>query len=151
MEIEGYNNYLIYETGDVFNNKKNRFLKPSKMKNGYIKVELCKNGKQKTFKIHRLVAEYYIPNPENKPEVNHIDGDKCNNSVENLEWNTRKENMNSFQILKTNNTSGIKNISYHKTNNSYLYKKTIYGKKHRKYFKTFEEACEYKREYELNL
>ena len=60
---------------------------------GYAKVNTCKNNDQKQISIHRLVAEAFIPNPENKPCVNHIDGNKLNNHVDNLEWCTQKENV----------------------------------------------------------
>lgn len=60
---------------------------------GYKKVSLNKNKKQKTFVIHRLVASAFIPNPENKPQVNHKDGVKTNNNLENLEWVTASENQ----------------------------------------------------------
>lgn len=59
---------------------------------GYEIVDLYKNGKRKTVRVHRLVAEAFIPNNDNKPEVNHIDGNKHNNNVDNLEWVTKKEN-----------------------------------------------------------
>ncbi len=70
-----------------------RIVKPTIDKFGYCKVCLFKNGKRKYCKPHRLVAIAFIPNPDNKPEVNHKDGNKTNNNVSNLEWNTASENM----------------------------------------------------------
>jgi Tol biopolymer transport system component len=64
-------------------------MKPNKSKKGYLTV----NIKQKTTLVHRLIAETFISNPENKPQVNHIDGDKTNNNINNLEWTTNEQNM----------------------------------------------------------
>ncbi len=59
---------------------------------GYLRVTLYKDGSRKNFLIHRLIATHFIPNPENKPQVNHIDGNKINNNIDNLEWVTPSEN-----------------------------------------------------------
>jgi len=75
------------------NRKQERLLNPINRKDGYLGITLCKNGVRKSYLIHRLVAETFIPNPENKPEVNHKNGFKSDNRVENLEWVDRSENQ----------------------------------------------------------
>ena len=84
----------IYDSRGYMIYRKGKIKKPSFDKNGYPQIGLCKNGTVITRKIHRLVAEAFIPNPENKPEINHKDEDKLNNCVDNLEWVTEKENVN---------------------------------------------------------
>ena len=72
--------------------KKEKIMKPSN-RGGYLRISLSKDGISKSFYIHRLVAESFIPNLDGKKEVNHIDGNKKNNNASNLEWSTRSENM----------------------------------------------------------
>lgn len=69
-------------------------MNPNEDTDGYLRVKLSKNGENKTCYVHRLIAQTFIPNPENKPEVNHIDEDKTNNKVDNLEWKWHKDNIN---------------------------------------------------------
>lgn len=92
--IPGYENlYLIDESGNVSNWRRDKFLKQHKSIWGYMRVMLYKHGVAKSLSIHRLVAITYLLNPENKPQVNHMDGNKLNNHVSNLEWVTQQENM----------------------------------------------------------
>lgn len=93
-KIEVYGKgYLITESGEVYN-KDGKKLKLNRWgTTDYLCACLCHKGKAKTFGVHRLVAIAYIPNPENKPCVNHKDGNKKNNHVSNLEWVTHGENM----------------------------------------------------------
>lgn len=92
--LKGYENiYKISCYGTIINVKTHRILTPKYDKYGYLKVGLTKDGKQKYKFIHRLVAETFIPNPDNYPIVNHINGDKTNNHIDNLEWCTQQYNI----------------------------------------------------------
>lgn len=85
-------NYFITEDGQVINTKTKRTMKLFPNTKGYLRVVLSEDGYQKRYFVHRLVAEKYVPNPENKPQVNHKDGNKLNNHYTNLEWVTNQEN-----------------------------------------------------------
>ena len=86
-------NYYITEFGNVYNSKTHKVLNWCDNGTGYMYVTLLINGKRKNYTIHRLVAEAFVSNPNNLPTVNHIDGNKTNNNVENLRWLTHKENI----------------------------------------------------------
>lgn len=108
--IEDWEDYSVTEDGRIWSHRSNKFLKCFSSKEGYIRLELNKDGLAKNLTVHRLVAQAFIPNPEGKSEVNHIDGNKSNNHVSNLEWVTRSENMvhaikNNLQTIN----KGIKN------------------------------------------
>jgi len=91
--IDGYNNhYKINKDGVIVSVSKNIPLKCYVTPKGYKMASLCKNGKSYKVFLHRLLAIAFIPNTENKPYINHKDGNKLNNSLDNLEWCTKKEN-----------------------------------------------------------
>lgn len=99
-DIPGYEGkYQISNFGNVMSlhfrsSNKKKILKPIKKNNyGYLQVNLSKNGKHKITMIHRLVAKAFIPNPENKPVINHLDSNPSNNRADNLEWCTQQENI----------------------------------------------------------
>ena len=81
---------------------KERILKPGKKKEGYLFVILCKDGKHKWYSVHRLVSNAFIPNPNNLPEVNHINEIKTDNRVSNLEWMTSKDNVRYSKAVAVN-------------------------------------------------
>lgn len=111
----------IYNVSNFGDNKisfyKGKILRPSKRRKGYLGISLTKKNKQRSFLIHRLVAQAFIPNSNNLPQVNHIDEDKTNNQVCNLEWCDNKYNINYGNC--------IANMSKTRTNNMHNQKPVI--------------------------
>lgn len=125
-DIKGYEKYQISNFGRVRRKakivkvgiknvkkafKEEQLLKPLKFTKGYLGIKLYNNSGAKNYKIHRLVAEAFIPNPDNLEQVNHIDGDKTNNKVNNLEWCSCQENMeHSYRIGLRDKTKLAENM-----------------------------------------
>jgi hypothetical protein len=124
-------NYVIHSDGRVWSVRRKMFLKPVKDKKGYVWVQLY----TKKYKIHRLVAESFIPNPNRLPQINHINSNKTDNRVENLEW--CDNSYNQIHRYKSKNP-GIRINSC----GNFEARKTINGKQfHLGTFKTLEEAA----------
>ena len=132
-EVAGFPGYYVFKDGRVRSDKgrKPRFLKPNKDRGGYHYVDLYNDGKRTTKKVHRLVAEAFIPNPDNKPCVDHKDRDKSNNAVENLAWVTRSEN---------DQNRDARGYYYHKPSGKYQVYIKVNGKLFFSYVDTEEEA-----------
>ena len=111
--------------------KKDKILKERVTGNGYLSVALFRNSVRKENRLHRLVAQAFIPNPENKPEVNHIDENKLNNDATNLEWVTSKENSNH----------GTRNLRIHQNNGVTYNRKPIICVTNGATYTSLTEAC----------
>lgn len=109
IPIKGFEDYLIGEAGEVFSVRKGRLLKPCLNENGYLYISFWKHNRQQSRTVHRLVAEAYIPNPDNKPIVNHLDANRSNPHKDNLEWRTQSENVKHAYNL--GNMSAKRNFS----------------------------------------
>lgn len=130
VPVQGYENlYWISNKGRIHNNKK--VMKPYRINSGYLCIDFTVNSAKKKNLVHRLVASAFLPNPDNLPEVNHIDENKDNNSVTNLEWCTRSHNKQHSMatgtydaIYTTKNSLGKK----HLPNTSSKYHNVSYDK-----------------------
>jgi hypothetical protein len=148
--IKDFENYLIFEDGVIINTETGKEVKPWVDKTtGYYRTSLSNNTKVKSYRVHRLIALAYIPNPDNKPHIDHINRIKTDNRIENLRWVTHIENMQNLSKFNTN-TSGTPNVYYAKDRDKWFYKKDINGSTHYSPgYDTIEEAIEYKHTFEF--
>ena len=132
-----HSDYLIGEDGSIFSMKTKKKLSPYVSDNGYMKIKINK----KILYVHRLVAQTYIENPKNLPQVNHIDCNKLNNKIENLEWVTNAKNANHranewlIKDIKSGEERIVKNLHIFCLENnlpkSQMYKVAGTGKVHK--------------------
>ena len=141
-DIDGFEGlYKIYEDGRIWSYITNKFRKPH-LDRGYYQISLTKDKKENFFRLHRLLALNFIDNPNNKPDVDHIDRNKQNNDLANLRWVTHQENMENKGVHK-NNTLGEKHI--HQTKDGrYRLEINRKGINKKKRFKTLEDAIDYR-------
>jgi hypothetical protein len=129
QNIDGYSNYEVSSFGNVRNKNTGRILKASSI-GGYCSVGLSNIKFQKTYSVHQLVAKAFIPNPENKPQVNHKDKNGLNNNINNLEWVSNKENS-------IHRSAGVKQTTNQKLN---VYRKDINSEEILEKYNSIQEA-----------
>ena len=145
VRITNYPDYVIHPCGTILRiwKSETRELKHSKNRYGYMRIVLYKNGKRQRFSVHRLLALAFIPNPENKPCVDHENGVKYDNSLENLRWVTHQENMDGF---RSNRPKAITKGGIRKNGNSWTWRYRMNGKKNSKTMKSLEALEKYREE-----
>ena len=138
--IEEFPKYEVSNFGRVRNFKSSKLMSLSKNSDGYYHIQFCKNGKFKTKRVHRLVAETFIPNIHNKSCIDHINNDKNDNNVLNLRWVSIDENCMN-RSLNCNNKSNFKGVNWYKSKNKWNAQIQVRGKKYNLgYFDKIEDA-----------
>ena len=146
--IKDFPTYTIDEDGTI-TNKHGRIMAQRLNHKGYFRVGLYKNGKQYYRFVHRLLGEAFIPNPDNKPCIDHIDRNRQNNSLDNLRWATLSENGQN-RTISENNTSGYENITHEPKKDLWRFRRELNGVKVSKRFKKIEDAIAFRDEWILN-
>ena len=143
MNIDGFTDYLIFPDGKVYSNKTHKFLSANPDNNGYLRISFKHNKKISTYRIHRLVALHYLPNPDNLPCVDHINGNKIDNTIKNLRWVSNQDNSRNITICRSN--TGYQGITKNKRG---YYTTGVYinGKRIGNSFKDIEDALTWRRE-----
>jgi len=138
-EITDYPNYEISNLGNVRNKTTNNLLK-KEITRDYYHIQLWKKGKRKHFRIHRLIAEAFIPNPNSLLEIDHIDRNRKNNSLDNLRWVSSSQNGYNRNMKTQNSTSKYRGVCWVKSKNKWKVQIKINGKP--KYIGIFEREEE---------
>ena len=146
-DIVGYEGlYIIEENGRIWSCRANKYIKSQISYNGYYRIGLYdRNGISKKHLIHRLIAQAYIPNPENKPCVDHIDRTRTNNSINNLRWVSVMENNQNMSLYSTNELEE-QNIIFDKTRKRFRVRIQRNEIIKTRYFKTKEQAIKHRDE-----
>ena len=147
VRIHGFPAYVIHPCGTLLRIRKDKttLLKHTKMNSGYMQVGLWNNGKVKKILVHRLLGIAFIPNPENKRCIDHGNGVRDDNSLENLSWVTHQENMNGF---RSNPAAPITKGGIYKIKNKNSWEWYYYmdGKRKSKCMKSREKLEKYRKE-----
>jgi len=142
VKIEGYDNYSVNINGEVRNDKTEKLLKYSLHNGGYYFVGLSKNNKVTNYLIHRLIGIYFIENPNNYLEIDHKNGNKTDNSIDNLRWCDRSQNGRNVK-KREGTSSRFIGVCFFKQTNKWMSSCRLNGKrKHIGMYKTEIEAAE---------